>query len=426
MKLVPRVTGFNGVVARIRPLDVLLLVELFLLCVAYSRTYNFFPETRTFINLFTLLVPLAFVPFVLRSRPVLALCIASVVALIFGYQAYFSSLWGTEFTGEAIGSYQGLMLGALIALHARTEGPARFLKVFFIAAFLYLILYLYLYTTIDATHILSQQAVGGSDYVSSIRRTHESREGLRELSEFKIGTSGPIMTYLVLYSAALVMSRKSIAGFAISFGLFAIAALGMWKSDSRFNTAVSIVACVVMLIPASSRIKAHISFGLAALGIVAYIAFAMAPVNPFSFLNFDASGAARMNEFDVANPVFRRTPLLGIGLKNTVLDYEAVFTGDVAATDLGWYGDLIQFGIVGMLLFLWTMWLVVRYISRLSDSRADSLSVRVITAFFAYLVGVQFITPQFWQGAGAIMLSLALAAPIAKLTSRMHLTEARR
>lgn len=396
-------------------MDVIVGVELFILALVYSRTYTFFPALRSPLNWAAFVIPLAFVlpAFILRLQS--ALITIGIVIILFAYQLWFASLWHTPFTGTALGTYQGLLLTAMIAMHARRGDPSRFLTIFFVAALCYLALYLYLYWSIDAEQIRNAQMQGNDDFASSIRRTHDSRGGYNAESEYKVGTSGAIMAFLVLYSFAWALLERQSGKRLAALTVFGFSAYALWVADSRWNTVCTISACAILITPIGARVRSYAAAIFAAVGIAVYTIAAFTSFNIFSFVANDATGAARFEEFNVANPVFLRTPVVGVGLKNGAQDYGAVFQGNVFTSDLGWYGEMIQTGVIGMLLLLASHWLMARFVARLAGLRNYALTVNAASAYLCYLVCVQFITPQLWEGAGAILLCWSLAffgAPI--------------
>lgn len=393
----------------LRIMDLVVAVEVFILAITYSRTYTFFPEARSALNLTAAILPLAFVVPALFSRIYAALISIAIVAVLLLYQFWFSALWGTPFTATAFGTYQALLVTAMVAIYGRNGDPSRFLAVCFAALLCYLALYLYLYWSIDPAHVMRQQMKGEADFAAAIRRTHESRSGSMYQSEYKIGTSGAVMAYLVLYSSALLVSAKGVGKKLVAFLLVALALYALWIADSRFNMAATLVAVVVLMLPIGARFRAYGGASLATAGIVAYVIAAFSNYNIFALFANDQSGAERAAQFLIANPVFLGTPFLGVGLKNAGEDYAAVFNGDVFTADLGWYGELVQTGLLGMALLLFCHWFMARFVVRLSRERPGALAARMAGAYLVYLACVQFITPQLWEGAGAIFLCWVFA-----------------
>lgn len=393
----------------IRPLDIIVGIELFILTLVYSRTYTFFPALRSPLNWISFMIPLAFVIPALKMRAYAALITISIVVLLFSYQLWFVALWHTPFTGTALGSYQSLILAAMFAVHARNSSPSRALAILFIVTILYLFIYIYLNFTIDANSIIQYQMQGIDDFAQSIRRTHDSRGKGNYYSEYKIGTSGAIMSYMVIYALSAFVSWRNGILRIYAGVLLLLAVYGLWISDARSNTASVAVACLIMLIPMPSRWRANLGFALAGLGIVTYVFCAFGSANVFSLLAWDYSGAARARQFDVANPVYLETPWLGIGLKNAGDDFAAVFADPVYTADLGWYGDLIQFGILGAVLLFVSFSLVARFVARLTREGENPFITRMLSTYLVYLACVQFITPTAFSGSGAIVLSLAFA-----------------
>jgi hypothetical protein len=390
-------------------MDVIVGVELFILALVYSRTYTFFPTLRSPLNWAAFMIPLAFVlpAFILRLQS--ALITIGIVIILFAYQLWFASLWHTPFTGTALGSYQGLLLTAMIAMHARRGDPSRFLTIFFVAALCYLALYLYLCASINPEAIRIAQMQGSGDFASSIRRTHDSREGYIVESEYKVGTSGAIMSFLVLYSLGWSLTARGIVTKMTAITALALSCYAIWIADSRWNLLSTLIACVVLLIPFGARLRSLVAVAVAAAGIAIYTVAAFTSFNIFSFIAKDVTGAARVSEFYAANPVLLRMPVSGIGIKNSADDYDTVFQGDVFTSDLGWYGDLIQTGVIGMLVLLFCHWVIARFAARLSRTPGEIAAANIVSAYLIYLACVQFITPQLWGGAGSILLCWSLA-----------------
>ena len=390
-------------------MDVVVGIELLALSLVFSRTYSFFPEFRSPLLMGVTFLPLLFVIPALVVRPFAAFITIAIVGIVFGYQFWFAGLWGTPFTGDALGTFPGMFLAAMISVHARNATPSRFLAIFFVATLCYLALYFYLVASIDASAIIREQMQGTGNFASSIRRTHESRGGLMVESEYKIGTSGAVMAFLVLYSLALLLRVRGWVRKLRVLPLVAATVYGLWISDSRFNTLVTAMAAVALLLPIPTRVRAYGGFAIAVAGCVIYASAAFAPYNVFSNLEWDFSGAARSKEFAVANPVLLQTPILGIGIKNSAEDFDAVFTGDVYTADLGYYGEMIQTGVVGLLLLALCHWVIARFAVRAERQGDDPLVPRLVSAYLVYVALIQFLTPQLWAGAGSIMLSLCLA-----------------
>lgn len=390
-------------------MDVIVGVELFILALVYSRTYTFYPALRSPLNWAAFLIPLAFVVPAFIFRVQAALITIGIVVVLFVYQLWFASIWNTPFTGTALGSYQALLLTAMIAMHARKADPERFLAIFFTAAVCYLILYLYLYLSIDPESIRSSQMQGRDDFAAAIRRTHSSRGGYNSESDYKVGTSGAIMAFLVVYSFAWVLTERRTWKKTAVAAIFAIAVYATWISDSRWNTLSIVLACVMLLVPMGAQKRSYFAIFIVVVGTLLYTTSAFVSFNMFSVAAKDVTGGARFEEFNVANPVFLRTPVVGIGLKNSSDDYDAVFQGDVFTSDLGWYGDLVQTGLVGLLLVLLMYWLIAQFITKLLALQGASLSVNFASAYLVYLSVVGYITPQLSAGAGGIILCWALA-----------------
>ncbi|MES3046689.1 hypothetical protein [Sphingomonas faeni] len=399
--------------ARVRPftvLDIVIGIELFLLIVIASRTYTFFPFLPvSLLNRLSFVIPIACLPLVLVRHPYAGVATIGILAIVLSYQYWFASLWGTQFTGSGIGSYQALLLAPLAALLSARFPASRFVRIFFAAAVVHLFVYLLLYLTLDVNMIRQQAMSGDRDLQGAIRRTHEAAASTSiEYSDFKIGTSGAAMSFVVLYAISHLYGIRRLLprlGMAV---LAALSLYGMWVSDSRWNTASTLVALVLLAIPMGSRARAWLGFSTAALAAAIWIAAASAPFNPFS-LSSDRSGSARALEFEAANPVLRHTLPLGIGLPNQDGDLEAVFSENVFIGDLGYYGDLLTTGLIGVALVVLAFWLIARFIGDLARTEPNERLARFLSAYLVYLAVVQIITPQLTSGIGGVFLSLAIA-----------------
>ncbi len=390
-------------------IDIVIGIELFLLIVIQSRTNTFFPViTTSFLNRLTFFISIAFLPLAIVRYPYAVAATVGLIGLIIGYQYWFASLWSTEFSGLLLGSYQPLLLAPMVALISARFPASRFVKIFFLAAIVHLILYLFLYLTLDVDMIRYQAMSGQEALRGAIRRTHEAAGTTMQYSEFKIGTSGSAMSFLVLYSIAHLYGLR---GLWPRIGMVVLAVLslyGMWVSDSRWNAASTLVALLALLIPVGSRVRAWLGFGIAASAILLWIAAATAPFNLFSLTSSDRSGNARALEFEAANPVLRQNLKLGIGLPNQDGDLDAVFSEAVYIADLGYYGDLLTTGLVGVALVLLAFWTIARFTGDLSATAPNERVARFLSAYLVYLAMVQIVTPQLTSGVGGVFLSLAL------------------
>lgn len=395
----------------LRVIDLAVFLELLLLAIVYSRLYSFFPNYRSVINIAAIVIPLLFVVPALYSRTISALYTIGILFILIFYQLWFSVIWNTPFTGSALGAFQGLALTAMIAVHARDRDPARFLVIMFMSCLVYLVLYLFFLKSIDASYISMQQSRGESDFASSIMRTHASKNGDTTENSYRLVVSGVHLAFPFIYALSWLTVSRSALGRLIATALLALSGYCLWVSDSRFNTATTLIAALSIFIPLPARLKGFSYFGIAVAGVFAYSVAAFANFNLFSFLSFDQSGVVRAQEFVAANPVFLSTPILGTGLWNTGDDLRVPYNGAfVAPSDLGWYGELLQHGVVGAVLLMLCYLAIPLLISRLGRSETGSrLSIRVLTSLSLYFALVQFVTTQLWEGAGAIFVSLTLA-----------------
>ncbi|WP_022674756.1 O-antigen ligase family protein [Novosphingobium sp. B-7] len=390
-------------------LDIIIGVELFLLIVMVARTYTFLPFlTFTILSWTTLLLSLAFLPFALTRLPYAGFALIAMFAIIFGYQYWFASVWHTRFTGALIGSYQPLFLTPMAAILSVRFPASRFLRIFFIAAIVHLFIYIFLYQTLDANMIRHLATSGQEALQGQLRRTHDAAAS-GSYSDFKIATSDSAMAFVVLYSISHLYGQRSLWARAGMAALAALSVYGLIVSDSRWNTAATVAGLLMLAIPMGSRVRAWLGFAIAAAGIAMVIIAASLPFNPFSLMASDSSGIARALQFDTANPVFWQTPILGIGLPNQANDLDSVFTDTVYVADLGYFGDMLGTGFVGILLILLAFWYMARFTGDLSAGEANQRAARFLSAFLIYLAIEQIFSPQLTVGLGGVFLSLSLA-----------------
>lgn len=390
-------------------LDIVIGIELFLLIVMVARTYTFLPFLSfSILSWTTLLISVAFLPFALARLPYASIAMIAMFSIILGYQYWFASVWHTRFTGALIGSYQPLFLMPMAAILSVRFPASRFMRIFFIAAIVHLFVYVFLYQTLDASMIRHLAMSGQEALQGQLRRTHDAAAG-DSYSDFKIATSDSAMAFVVLYSISHLYGLRGLwarAGMAV---LAALSVYGLIVSDSRWNTAATMAGLAVLAIPMGSRVRAWLGFAIAAAAIALSVIAAALPFNPFSLIAGDSSGNARALQFDTANPVFWRTPVLGIGLPNQSGDLDAVFTGTVYVADLGYFGDMLGTGFVGILLILFAFWYMARFTGDLSAGESNQRAARFLSAFLVYLAIEQIFSPQLTIGLGGVFLSLALA-----------------
>lgn len=390
-------------------LDVILLVELALLAILYGRLTSFFPDLTTPFRWITLALPLACVPFALSAKPIAAImAIVPLIGVTF-YQVWFSLRWGTPFTGDALGAFQAMSLSAMIAIHCRERDPIRFLWILYIASMFYIALHAYYLFTIDVDFVARQQSLGQGGFASSISRTHAAQDANVD-DEYKLAVSGFFMAYAVIFSASLSRTINSFWRFVGVMVAIIFSAYILVVSDSRFNTFSTIASCAYLLVPASIHRKAQISMILAAVGIAIYTTSAFFQINLFNIIAYDRSGAIRADEFATSNPVFLSNPVLGIGLWGGPDDLKIPYHGVyVAPSDLGWYGTALQHGLIGIILLLICHFYFYKLIVRFYFMGFSKLSLNVLNCCFLYLALVQYLSPQFWEGAGAVLISMTIA-----------------
>jgi hypothetical protein len=401
----------RGLALNINLLDIMLFTQMFLLALYYSGSYYFFEQYRSALFQGIFAIDALFIVAALPFTPVVALSSALIILIVVGYQAVFTFNYGTAFTGAYIGSFPCLYAAGLFALHARRRTLARALGIIYAASLLYLFVYLYLRHSIDPYTIMKQQLAGGEGVSRAVARAHGSAGAASGQTEYRIRISGFHQAFVLFYSIALLRVRRGTlprVGWTLS-ALFAGYCLAV--ADYRFNLACVGLAVLIGLLPAVRvTAKAASALAIALISVVVTTVCGFTSLNPFTLFAGDETGMFRANEFAPAMQQFRRFPVFGIGLPGSSDDYTTAFEGtQVFPSDLGYFGELLQHGVIGMMLLFVSHVLVFLLIVRATRRFGPGVESRVILDCFVFTVLTEFVVTSMWEAASGLLVSLAIA-----------------
>lgn len=116
--------------------------------------------------------------------------------------------------------------------------------------------------------------------------------------------------------------------------------------------------------------------------------------NPFfAFSSNDASGLGRGLEYQIAQDLLMRSPILGLGLSSSP-EQPGLLTGIsfFSPGDLGMAGVMLDFGVVGLSLFLASSWIACTRLPTVKSYQADALNLTGCTlAMYGCIAPILFV-----------------------------------
>ena len=401
----------SGAMPGLTLFDLLFVADLVLMALIYSQSTTFFPAmvaslilyTCFAINVITALLSLRFNFF----AGIIAILI---ILIIIGYQIVFHLQFHDQFTGKQIGGYPGLCAVGLFSIAMDRRGLDATLQAIYASCLIYLLIYLYLLHSLDAYAIMADQQEGGKNVVHAVLRAHGSAAASSGETEYRIMASGFHLAYALLYPLCVFGTHQRRASRALLVAGILLATYCLWKSDFRFNLFCTIIAAIAVMLPvistSSKAILAFIFYMASTVGVILAWVFR---INPYALFSSDASGAARMSELDAAIRVSHDVPLFGTGLPSDFSDYQTLFgSSTVAPSDIGYFGELLQYGFVGLLFLAVSHLVIFRLIMRAGRSLGSSGSQRVLLGCFVYMLMADLMMTVVLDGGGSLILSLAL------------------
>jgi hypothetical protein len=136
-------------------------------------------------------------------------------------------------------------------------------------------------------------------------------------------------------------------------------------------------------------------------------------LNPFELLRVDStnSGFARAAEGRQALDIIHRFPFFGTGLISQAEDAPAAYGGSfMAPSDIGTFGIMLQYGLMGLGLALLSNFLIYRMIKRMSESRQVSQGAQnVVLGFFVFTTLFEVISTSLLEGEATLLIALAVS-----------------
>jgi len=389
---------------RFTMVDGLMLFHLIMIALYYSGAYYFLPIPRN---------PLLYYLFgagIITS----ALCIghnqaASFFVGFFGltillYQLLFYAQVGTPFTGDLIASYPGVFSAGVFALYARHRTIEQCLDVLFISSVVYALLFLFLTFSLDQTQLARAWLVGRGDNPGVFLR-HGSDATTGDIS-FRIRISPLHLVFGLIYAICQRRIRRSLP--ALAFVLLFAGCI--YICGFRTLQGISVVCAVFAWAPLKSARFAHLGLTIIAGTMAVFLCATLLQWNLFELFLEDRTGLVRVEETRLAiSALFAINPVLGVGLRNNNTDFERLFGNEFfAPSDIGFYGILFQYGLVGFAAVFALNYFVYRFVRRFIKQRPGTAAARTLALTFLFVATYQIISPYLLEEAGSLLLALAL------------------
>ncbi|MBA2935949.1 hypothetical protein HZF05_17860 [Sphingomonas sp. CGMCC 1.13654] len=396
-------------------LDGILVFNLFLVAIFFSRTFEFFPGGKSLVNTYMFASNAIFLVLAVMLHPTARNFIIAMATFIFIELMVFVLHFGLKFYAASLASFPGLFSCGLIAIYARQYPLDRAMRMIFAACFAYALTFLHFHYSIDAYQLAVARS-HGLETGSSIMIAHGVEGTSVSDAAFRIAVSAIHLAFGFFYALEQYRARRSTTwlGITLFFG-FCIAIC-----DFRFMMAAILLTAVISFIPLSRATKLKAGMGFILVTLIGSAVLAIFSFNIYGVLQSDATGLVRYYEAEIAFDFIHAYPLLGTGLYGTADDLASVYGNSILApSDIGYLGEFLQFGMLGLLLLLLCNMLVYRFVKS-AGGRPDSDIVigRTLTSLFLFVAIMQTTSTFLWEEGGALILALSIGYASRSVLSR--------
>jgi hypothetical protein len=387
-------------------LDGVLVFNLYLVAIFFSRTFEFFPGGKTLVNSYMFASNVVFMLLAILLHPTARNFIIAMATFLFVELMVFILNFDLKLYAASLASFPALFSCGLLALYARRYSLERAMRMLFTACFGYMLTFLYFHYSIDAYQIALARA-HGLETGSSIMIAHGVDSTAIADAAFRIAVSAIHLAFGFFYALEQYRTRRSLGwlGVTLLFG-FCIAVC-----DFRFMMAAIVLTALVSFVPMAAATKLRAGLAFVFVTIIGSAILALLSINVYGLLQSDATGLIRFFEADTAIDFIRSYPLLGTGLYGTAADLVTVYGNSVLApSDIGYLGELLQFGLVGLLLLLGCNVLTYRFVQSVQEQRIADIAIpRTLISVFLFTVIMEVTSTFLWEEGGALLLALSVA-----------------
>lgn len=305
-----------------------------------SRLYLvFLPDFAQRLLLSTQILVSVFYIFIAVLRGYIAAVLISVacICLVIGQALIFEQSWSVPLNWNGIGQYGAFLSFVPIFIMARDEAAP-----YFVAMLVrYAVGYAFAYSLMSLMHsvgLLPPQ-------ITAPLTLNDLERGDRLYAH-------PGALAFAWYASLLLVQQRPTG---LRAALFLVSALANVLTLSRVYLGCIAIVSALSVVRAPRRWIGIACFGT--FGVLsAILVYGMIDTrwNPFfAFASNDTSGIGRALEYQIAQEIMGRSPMLGMGL-TSFSDYHFSATGlsYFAPGDLGLVGVLLDYGAIGVLLFL--------------------------------------------------------------------------
>lgn len=186
---------------------------------------------------------------------------------------------------------------------------------------------------------------------------------------------------------------------------------------------ISIALAVIAIAFTGRRL---IAFYLISLCIIVFVTF-LSITEPSLALDFelseDTSWLARARQIDYVTEVIREHPsslIFGVGKLSEIGDfgYEAYLGFKFTTADLGWIGVMHEYGVAGVILLAFMVYLIFKSVDRASkiDSEYYSLIASSLKSYLIMSIFLSIIAPRFLYLSGVFFAIYAIGAYISDIS----------
>ena len=383
--------------------DAALFIHMFILALIYSHSYAFLGGASLFLY-YAMAANFGFLALCLFRNLTAFLLVAVMLTIALFYLAVFSLNFGTPVSGRSLGALVGIFSAGAFGVYAQRFGLQRAIWILYLASLAYLVVFIYFTLKLDPYEIA--QARKGDDIIGAVRSAHGSDDRFQSEARFRIVVSGFNFAVGFFYSLAKARSFRSIRWVA-SLIAFSVAIV---ICDFRFQLASFILLGLFSITPLNLRTKTIVGAVVTGVFMIAVLACAIFQANMYDFFQADQTGAVRVGEALLANSVFLHYPIFGTGYYSVSDDLTLVYGSNfMALSDIGYLGELLQFGIFGfVLLFLCNLFVSLFALRVVQQPQIDMATKRTLVDLWLFVAMTELLSTYLWEEAGGMLLALSI------------------
>ena len=310
-----------------------------------------------------------------------------IAVLVFLYAYVFYMRTGASLMPSILAQRERvffLLAPVVYMLHIRGWRLADFERIFVFAALLAVADFAAAYVTVDA-----KSWYNSSDFYKRSMVTFDEWRGYR--------LKGPkfIAVLVALYFGRKALQARTLSSFVLAIVVTAVPVVLLILTFSRSTVLAALLALTIygLFLWRAGNLSPSLIVLATLVPIVIFVLPTLASAFAITFAQ-DWSYTVRVEEVEKAWDTFLEYPLLGLGeASEHSVSFRDIFGTKFSPTDIGLLGVALQYGIVGLLLYLFFgLWIFVSFLKLLMkyrgqiEPRQSAFLWILLTMCFAYLI----------------------------------------